>query len=433
MPKIIKALDMKLKIFIILVFLPTICFTQINYNKYFKNSSLRVDFLLAGNANTAKVFLQQLKHEKFWAGSKTNLIDSSNKGTYRFRVIDEKSDSLLFLKGFSTLFQEWQTTAEAKKTEKTFYQAAIFPFPKNKIILEIDARQWDGSFKTIFSTPIDPKNYFILNEIPTPFETEEIVKNGEPNICVDIAILAEGYTESEMVKFVSDAKRMSSYLFSEEPFKSEKNKFNITAVLTPSLESGSDVPGEFTYKNTRFNSTFYTFDLPRYLTTSDMKNIYDAAAVTPYDFIYILVNTDRYGGGGFYNFVTVCSADNELTKEVFVHEFGHGFAGLGDEYYTSAVAYENFYNLEVEPWEPNLTTLVDFDSKWKNMLADSVPIPTPRKIKYKSTVGVYEGGGYMSKGIYSPFIDCRMKSNEAKEFCPVCKKAIKEVIQFYTE
>jgi hypothetical protein len=236
-----------------------------------------------------------------------------------------------------------------------------------------------------------------------------------------------------MEKFREDAKRVTQYLFDEEPFKSEKEKFNVSAVLTPSPESGTDIPGEHIYKNTRFNSTFYTFDVSRYLTTSDMKNILDAAALVPYDQIYVLVNTERYGGGGFYNFVSVCTADNSLTKEVFVHEFGHGFAGLGDEYYTSDVAYEDFYNLKIEPWEPNITTLVNFGSKWKSMVKESVEIPTPRTAKYENTVGVYEGGGYMSKGIYSPFIDCQMKSNTAKGFCPVCAESIKKVIQFYSE
>jgi hypothetical protein len=164
-----------------------------------------------------------------------------------------------------------------------------------------------------------------------------------------------------------------------------------------------------------------------------MKSVYDAASVVAYDQIYVLVNTERYGGGGFYNFVSVCTSNNELTKEVFIHEFGHGFAGLGDEYYNSTVAYEDFYNLDIEPWEPNLTTMVEFEKKWKNMVDKSTPIPTPRKDKYLKKVGVYEGGGYMSKGIYSPHIDCRMKSNTAKGFCPVCSASIKKVIRSYTE
>ena len=424
---------MKLKILLIIISFPIITFAQIDYNKYFENKSLRFDFLLGGNNKEVTVYPEQIKQEPHWAGSKTNLTDPFNYGSYRFRVFDLNSDSLLFSKGFSTLFQEWQTTAEAKETDKTFYQAAIFPFPKKEIRLEIDARQWDGNFKTIYQTEINPKDYFILTETTSQYKSVEILKNGDSENKVDLVILAEGYTSFELYKFVEDAKRVTQYLFDAEPFKSEKENFNVTAVLTPSVESGTDIPGENIYKNTHFNSSFYTFDIARYLTTSDMKTIYDAAAVVPYDHIYVLVNTERYGGGGFYNFVSVCTADNKLTKEVFVHEFGHGFAGLGDEYYNSSVAYEDFYNLEIEPWEPNLTTLVNFNSKWKEMVADSVSIPTPRKEKYNNTVGVYEGGGYMSKGIYSPFIDCRMKSNIAKSFCPVCEEAIIKVIRFYSE
>jgi len=422
------------RIFILIIsMLPFLLHAQINYSEYFTNKSLRFDFVLGGNSDKVEVFPEQIKQEPHWAGSKKNLIDNFNFGTYRFRVFDLKSDSLIFSKGLSTLFQEWQTTAEAKKKTRTFYHAAIFPFPKKEIILEIDARQWEGHFETIYSTTINPKNYFIKRERPIEHETVEILKNGQPENKVDLVILAEGYTKNEMNKFLEDAKRVTGYLFDAEPFKTEKDKFNVTAVLTPSQESGTDIPGEDVYKNTLFNSTFYTFDLPRYLTTSDMKTIYDAVANVPYDQIYILVNSERYGGGGFYNFISVCTADDEQTEPVFVHEFGHGFAGLGDEYYTSAVAYEDFYNLDIEPWEPNLTTLVNFESKWKGMIPDSIPVPTPRKAKYSETIGAFEGGGYTSKGIYSPKMNCRMKSNHAEEFCPVCQEAIKKVIRFYTE
>ncbi len=424
---------MKMNFALILIILSNLTSAQVEYHSYFKNSALRFDFLLGGNSTDVKVYPQEMKQEPFWAGSKSHLIDPFNYGSYRFRIFDLKSDSLIFSKGFSTLFQEWQTTAEARTTNKTYYQAVIFPFPKGTIRLKIDARQWDGSFKTLYNTEIDPKDYFILKEQPERYETIDIVKNGKPEKKVDLVILAEGYTSSEKAKFIEDAHRVSNYLFEEEPFKSEKEKFNVKAVFTPSLESATDVPGENIYKNTHFNSKFYTFDLPRYLTTSDMKSVYDAASLVPYDHIYVLVNTERYGGGGFYNFVSVCTSNNQLTREVFVHEFGHGFAGLGDEYYTSAVAYEDFYNLEAEPWEPNLSTMVDFDRKWKAMIEKSTPVPTPRTEKFSKTVGVFEGGGYMSKGIFSPAIDCRMKSNQADGFCPVCQESIKKVIRFYSE
>ncbi len=424
---------MKLKILLILLAFPVITSAQLMFNRYFTAHSFRFDYILGGNYNEVNVFPMQMKQEPFWAGSHKNLIDPFNYGTYRFQVFDLNSDSLIFSKGFSTIFQEWQTTEEAKNVSKAFYQAAIFPFPKEKIKLNIEARQWDGHFKTIYSTEIDPENYFILHENPQSFTTEDILKNGAPETKVDIAILAEGYTNDEKDKFIKDANRVTSYLFEEEPFKSEKEKFNVRAIFTPSSDSGTDIPGENIYKNSFFNSNFYTFDIERYLTTTDMKTIYDVAALVPWDQIYILVNTERYGGGGFYNFVNVCSADNQLTKQVFVHEFGHGFAGLGDEYYTSSVAYEDYYNLKIEPWEPNLTTLVNFESKWKPEVADSVPVPTPRIAEFENVVGAFEGGGYMTEGIYSPFMDCRMKSNAAKQFCPVCQEAVKKVISYYTE
>jgi hypothetical protein len=424
---------MKLKIAFILIIIPFFSPAQIEYNSYFRNKALRFDFLLGGNSKEVVVYPQEIKQQPHWAGSKTNLIDRFNYGTYRFRVFDIKSDSLLFSKGFSTLFQEWQTTAEAKEINKTFYQSAIFPFPKKEVRIEIEARQRNGTFKTIYTSKIDPKNHFILKEKTKDFEVFDILNNGKPEHKVDLVILAEGYTEAEKEKFREDAKRVSNYLFEEQPFKSEKKNFNIKAVYTPSEESGTDIPGENIYNNTHFNSSFYTFDVPRYLTTSDMKSVYDAASIVPYDHIYVLVNSERYGGGGFYNFVSVCTADNELSKEVFVHEFGHAFSGLADEYYNSSVAYDDFYNLEIEPWEPNITTLINFDKKWESMIKKSTPIPTPRNDKYTKTVGIYEGGGYLSKGIYSPYIDCRMKSNTAKGFCPVCQEAIRKVILSYTE
>ena len=408
-------------------------YSQVVYDTYFNSETMRYDFLFGGNINEEKVFFQEIKKEGKWAGSRKNLVDVMNYGNFRYRIFDEKSDSLLFSRGFSTLFDEWQTTAEAKETDRTFYQSVRFPFPKQNVRLEIDARQWDGNFRNLYKTVINPKNYFVINEKPLAFKTEKILDNGAPEEKVDIVILAEGYSANDLEKFIADAKRITGYLFEAEPFKSEKSKFNVSAVCSVSEESGTDIPGEHIYKNTVFNSTFYTFDVSRYLTTSDTKNILDAAASVPHDQVYVLVNSKRYGGGGFYNTVSVCTADNQLTPQVFIHEFGHGFAGLADEYYNSEVAYEDFYNLKVEPWEPNITTLVNFDSKWKGMIDPATEIPTQRIDKNDKITGVYEGGGYMNKGIYSPFMDCRMKSNNPGDFCPVCSEAIKKMIRFYTE
>jgi hypothetical protein len=423
----------KLLIRIIILLVPVTVWGSPNFENYFTDGVLRFDYLLSGNSDTAYVFPSQIKKEKIWAGSHNNLVDPLNYGTYRFRVFDEKSGELIFSEGFCPLFQEWQSTSEAKKISKSFYQVLRFPFPKQTIRLEIDRRDREGLFKIVYSTPIDPANNFIINEKPDIVSVKNLLVSGDPSHKIDIAILAEGYTAAEMPKFLKDAKSLTDSLFKAEPFSKMKNYFNIYALKTPSIDSGTDVPGENIYCNTVFNSTFYTFGISRYLTTSDMKTIHDKAAAVPYDQIIVLVNSNRYGGGGFYNYLNVCTAGNKLSPKVFIHEFGHSFAGLGDEYYTSEVAYEDYYNLKVEPWEPNLTTLVDFDSKWKSMVDSSTPIPTPRYSEYSNKVGAFEGGGYVAKGIYSPMENCRMKSNETPLFCPVCQKAIKEVILLNTK
>ncbi len=419
-------------LWIILLSVSSVVWSQISFDQYFTGQSLRFDFLLAGNSTEVKVFPQQIKQEPVWSGSRVHLSDPFGYGNFRFEVFDDDTGESLFSRGFNTLFQEWQTTAGAKQIDRSFYQAIFFPFPKQKVLLQIDARKRDGSFKTIYETKIDPDDYFIIREKPFPYETVPIQASGDPRKKVDLAILAEGYTGTEMDQFLDDARRLTGYLFEATPFKEFRDDFNVTAVLTPSAESGTDIPGEGIYRNTTFNSTFYTFDINRYLTSSDMKPVYDAAAVVPYDHLYLLVNSDRYGGGGIYNFLSICTSDNRISGEVFIHEFGHGFAGLGDEYYTSDVAYENYYNLTIEPWEPNLTTLVDFDAKWRSLVSDSTKIPTPRHPDYSETVGVFEGGGYLARGIYSPWMNCRMKSNNT-EFCPVCSEAIRMMIQYYCE
>ena len=418
---------------IILLLAPLSIWGSPIYDSYFTNEVLRFDYLLSGNHATVTVLPGEIKREKVWGGSHNNLIGNLNLGTYRFQVYDQQSGVLIFSKDFSPLFQEWQSTPEAKETNKAFYQVIRFPFPQKSVRLVIEKRDRNGHFMDIYSRNIDPESYFILSENAPKVSVEKIFDQGEPSHKIDIAILAEGYTAGEMDKFVSDAKRLVDSLFVVPPFSELKNFFNVYLLKTPSAESGTDIPGEHIYRNTLFNSTFYTFDISRYLTTSDMKSVHDMAADFPYDQIILLVNSSRYGGGGFYNSINVCTTDHKLSPNVFVHEFGHGFAGLADEYYTSEVAFDEYYNLKAEPWEPNITTMVNFDSKWKNMVMSSTLVPTPREEKYETLIGAFEGGGYVPKGIFSPMQDCRMKSNKTTNFCPVCQRAIRAVIMEETK
>lgn len=422
------------KVILILVILLTIKVSaQTDYSEWFIEKSLRIDFYLAGNNETVKVYPSAMREEPYWAGTTTKLIDPFNYGNLKYELFDPASGKLLFARGFCTLFQEWQTTAEAKTMERTFFESAKVPFPAKEVKFVLSKRERNGLFTAIYETLIDPDNYFIVREKPADVKVTLIHGNGNHTENVDFAFIAEGYTAAEMGKFRDDVSRMAGILFAEPPFDKYSERINIWAVEAISQESGTDVPGEGLYVSTALNASFYTFDLDRYLTTQDLKSVYDYAGAAPYDNIVVLINSTRYGGGGVYNYYSATTADHPLTPKVFVHELGHGFAGLGDEYYTSDVAYEEFYPLSVEPWEPNITTMVSFDAKWKDLITAGTPVPTPNDPLYRGKTGLFEGGGYMARGIFRPAYDCRMKSNGPDGFCEVCRKAIADMIEFYLQ
>ncbi|MGD9992339.1 MAG: M64 family metallopeptidase [Salinivirgaceae bacterium] len=422
---------------LLIVFLTS--FTKIqdsdfSFEQFFEKKVLRIDYELIGDAHTQQFVLKQLKKQNNWAGAEQLAKETdSDFGDYRFSVYDSASNKLLYKNGFSSLFHEWQSTPEADKKSESYYHVNLMPFPRQTIRYLLEQRRFiDGEFETIYQFYINPQNYFIRNESPEPVPYS-VIKGGD-NVSqkVDLAFVAEGYTRNEMDKFKKDVVRIWNYMSQVPPFDSFADDFNVYALELPSNESGTDIPGKLIYKNTALNFSFFTFNTPRYLTTNDIKALHDAAAVIPYDHLFVLINSETYGGGGFYNYYSASTSDHSLSEKVAIHEFGHGFAGLADEYYDSSVAYDGYYNLKVEPWEPNITTLVNFGEKWKAMLPDGIEIPTERIKKYEKTIGVFEGGGYSGKGIYSPYQDCRMKSNKPDGFCPVCSEAIKKTIEKYT-
>jgi hypothetical protein len=422
---------MRVFISLILVSVSITLTAQNNFDKYFTDKVLRFDFMLAGNRKTTSVYPVGMKEEPFWAGSNTRLVNPFNLGNFKYELFDVKGNNLIYSRSFSTLFQEWQTTDEAKSVDRSFYEVATMPYPKDSVRFILSERERNGLFSKLYETIIDPASYFIRRENPVKVGTTKIYSSGDPHTSVDLAFIAEGYKADEMGKFREDVKMMADILFAEAPFSDYKNKFNIWAVEAISQDSGTDIPGENIYANTALNSSFYTFNIDRYLTTQDIKSVNDFAAVVPHDNIIVLINSTKYGGGGVYNYYSGTTTGNQLSPKVFIHEFGHGFAGLGDEYYSSAVAYDEFYPLTVEPWEPNLTTMVNFESKWKKMIGKDTPLPTPSEEKYNNVTGLFEGGGYSAKGVFRPELDCRMKSNGSKGYCSVCRNAIKEMIGFY--
>ncbi len=404
-----------------------------DFEHYFGKGSMQADFIIAGDSEHSEIYLDRVSKRKYWAGTRKNLIDPFGYGKYKYELADPESGQPVFSRGFSTLFEEWQTTPEAERVARSFQVSVVFPCPARRVRLKLFERNDSGKHILRLETLIDPHNYLIHNEKAYDFKVKKLVSNGAPEKKVDLVFLAEGYTKKEMKKFRADAERFAGFLFEAEPFKSMQEHFNIWAVESVSRETGTDIPGEHIFRSTVLNTSFYTFDSERYLTTRDHKKVMDIAALAPCDHVCILVNSDKYGGGGFYNHYSVTTTGHSLSDKLLLHELGHGLGGLGDEYYTSSVAYDDpMYKKGVEPWEPNLTTLTEFEKKWKDMLETGIPVPTPDIPEYAGKTGVFKGGGYLAKGVYRPATDCRMKSNEAEEYCAVCRRALERMILYFT-
>ena len=461
------------------------------FDTYFLDGSLRIDYLHTGNAASENVELDKIYKYDEWAGSLVNLIDSLNYGAYYYKIYDLASSKLIYSHGFDSYFKEYQVSTPAiEGTIKQFHESAIIPIPSQKIIFALEKRNKDGKLDEVFRTEIDP-SVTQIQLIDPEVRTYTSLDNGDPHIKADIAIIGEGYTLAESQKFQDDLNRFTEVFFKAEPCKSHKEKFNIRGLLKPSQDSGIDEPRAGIEKNTAVNATFNSMGSERYVLTEDNRALRDIAGHVPYDALYIMVNSSRYGGGGIYNFYCVFTADNIDSEYLMVHEFGHSFFGLADEYYTSSTAYNDFYSPEYEPAEPNITALKDPKNvKWKHLLSEGIEVPTPwKKREYDSLdmqwmaqraemndhiatlqqegavetevlqakklydersaqrnkemqkylegsvfagkVGAFEGAGYASTGLYRPSINCIMFTR-TNYFCPVCGEAMVKVIDTYS-
>ena len=460
-----------------------------DFDQYFEDKTLRLDYILAGNAKEQHIYLEEMMQQNKWAGRRNRLSEKFLNGNGQLVVRDKKTKETIYVWTFSTLFQEWLQYDEAKKVSKAFEASYNVPFPKEPVDITITLTNNHGKVITELTHSVDPKDILIRqirdNGIPFHYvwkgmrlgsslttETEAKPQNvtsekkvnrnfiyteydqmADVNIvdCVDLAIVAEGYTEAQMGKFYNDCQRAVDALFAREPFKSLKNKFNVVAVAAPSKDAGPSVPHDRIWKRGTSGAHYDTFYSDRYLMSQNMHKIYDLLSGVPFEHIMVLVNSDTYGGGGIYNQVTFSTSDHPTFKEVFVHEFGHSYGGLADEYAYDDMD-EEWYPADTEPWEPNITTLKDFSSKWADLISKKTPIPTPLDTKVPNfrdinkndakemaklnaatqVVGVFEGAGYQSKGCYRPAQECRMKINEVEDFCPVCNRAIQKITEFYT-
>ena len=391
----------------------------------FQDSTLRLDYVLAGNATQQHIYYCAASKQALWAGRKARLAETPLHGNGQIVLSDHTTGRLLYVHTFSTLFQEWQAEEEATRVDRAFQASFNVPMPKRPVDVRVTLTDFHAQVKGSLQHTIDPAD-ILIRRIDEPQETFRYVWTGRklpdrrPDItsCIDLAIIAEGYTHEEMGKFYQDCQRVVDALFAHEPFTSMKSRFNVVAVAAESAKSGPSVPHDGLWRQTPAGVHYDTFYTDRYLMTTEMHRIYDLLSGIPFEHIIVLVNSSTYGGGGIYNQLTVTTSDHPTFRPVLVHEFGHAYGGLGDEYFYDD-GYETMYPADTEPWEPNLTTLVNFQSKWADMLS-------------VEGVGVFEGGGYQSKGVYRPAQDCRMKTNEAKDFCPVCSRALVRITDFYT-
>jgi len=467
------------------------------YDEYFTSRTLRVDLYMTGDAKNLTISMDQLFQEGFWSGNPDKLIDHLNNGNFYVKVYSLIDNNLIYSKGFDCIFGEYQTTRPALNgIKRTFAETVRMPYPENPVNLVIEKRDSLNILQPVCNYFIHPaSNQIISEETDNRDRTYNTLINGDPGKKVDLAFVAEGYNSEEWEKFTQDVDHFSKVLFRVEPFKSHQDLFNIYGLFRPSAQRGVDHPTRRIYKNTAIDASFNALNVPRYLLVRDRKTLHDIASAAPYDAIIVIANSQRYGGGGIYNNYTIFTADHEKSEALFMHEFGHGFGGLADEYFSSTVSYENFYPSGVEPTEPNITALLDTNHiKWEDYLTPGIEVPTPwgqdqiaalkkqqqvydqkmeqeiekmerkgvsdqaiKKIrekftgknaeiarqidriqekyqkKYAGKIGVFEGAGYRAKGLYRSEIGINMFDYDKFTYGKVSEAAILKVIQSYTE
>lgn len=392
----------------------------------------RIDLTFVGNKTKQDVYLKGMQWDEKVSIAASQRHPKYEYGEYQVVLTDSASHRMLFSRGFCALFFEWRTTDMSLHTDAAYDQSIFVPACSSPFRLTVRARNKNtGVYAELKHWDINPVKRPIPRQPAASYASSPVILNGDPEHKVDLVFLAEGYTVEEKEKFRKDVSRMLDELFKTEPYSRHLSDFNVWMVESYSRESGTTIPYQGVYKNTAFSSSFNSLQMARYLMIDNQTAVLQAVAGVPCDVAYVLVNTNEYGGGGIYNYYGMSASDSRLSTIVFVHEFGHLFAGLADEYADSPTTYSDFYSATAEPWEPNITNFVHFERKWKNSLKANTPIPTPESQKDIYPLGAFEGAAYLSKGLFRPAWDCRMRTNTAPGFCPVCSQAIERMIQFY--
>jgi hypothetical protein len=440
--------------------------------------TMRVDYFHSGNNETEMFSLDQVVVEPLpWTGNMAQPHDKTSRGKYLFEIIDPESGDIAWSRSFSSIYGEWETTGEAKEINRSFHESVRFPAQDSVFELVMKKRGAGNAFEEVWRIGLDPADVLVHRESAMYADDVVVIhKSGDPANKVDLLLMGDGYTAAEQEAFIAKAIELTEILFATSPFRERKDDFNIWALAPAAHQSGVSRPSTGVFRDSPIGATYDSFRSERYILTFDNKSMRRIASSTPYDFIEILTNSEVYGGGGIYGLFSTAAANSEWAPYLFVHEFGHHFAGLADEYYTSSIAYE-LPEVIIEPYEPNITALLDPENlKWQHLATPNTPLPStwPKEayeehsIAYQEKraamraenvpeaemndlfqtnqdivesmfeesgqnglVGAFEGGGYMAEGIYRSQQNCIMFTR-TPDFCVVCSEAIEKVIDEYT-
>ncbi|MCA9734530.1 MAG: peptidase M64 [Deferribacteres bacterium] len=442
--------------------------------------TMRVDYYHTGDALTEIFSLHQVVVEPLpWPGNLARTTDETNRGLYLFEIVEPITNKVLFSRGYASIFGEWQHTGEATRMHRTFHESVRFPKPEKPVRLRISKRDDANRFAAIWSLMIDPADMLVVRKLP-PLDAKvmKVMNNGPSTKKVDVLILGDGFTVEEMSEFERHCNELTKEMMAVEPFKTHKNDFNFWAINVPAPESGTNRPSNGTFRWSRIGATYDAFRSERYVLAFDNQRMREIAQYAPYEFLIILTNSETYGGGGIFGLYTTVAAKNEWRSYLMVHEFGHHFAALADEYYTSPVAYNDAESSRPEPWEPNVTALHNARHlKWNHLVDSNTDLPTPwpkstfeafqktnqakRKqlraenrpesemsalfrreqafsdslfatSKYHNSIGAFEGANYEATGFYRPAMNCIMFTRHT-EFCKVCQEGIVDIINLYVD
>jgi hypothetical protein len=412
---------------------------QPRYDEHFTDEALRVDLVHSGTRGEERFGIEELVAEPIWPGTRAHLIDPTGFGKYRFRVLDRATGAEIFSQGYCSLFGEWVTTPEgASGTWRAMNEPVRMPFPKAPVTLVIELRDdRTNLFKELSRFEIDTGAYDIRRDRAFAFDVVDLHDSGRPPATsLDVVIVPDGYTKLDEAKMIADARRFAMALMEHQPFDAHASEISVRLVKAFSRESGPDEPRKGVFRDTIVETTFDTFRSARYLTTADMKRLREVASMAPYDTVLVMVNSCRYGGGGIFNSYSIFTSDTEYSEYVMLHELGHGFGALGDEYFTSSTGYDEdqFYTEGTEPWEPNVTAATRREEiKWRHLISPDTPIPTPDTEEYDGAVGLFEGAGYKAKGLFRPTRDSKMFHKGLLPYGPVNEAAIEAMIRYFTD